>query len=149
MSSGKKLFVSVGIGTVRIAAVVPTAPSTTTICCPAKVEMLTAGPDFTVIFTTVVSVGEVAVRVAPPPDTLAVFDTLGTATTPTLAVNVIVLLAVGAMEPAFVQVTAWPKAEQLQPVPEPTMNVRPAGSVSVTVIVPLVEPVPTFFTVRV
>src|SRR5712692_2629118 len=146
MSSGKKLFVSTGIGTVRIAAVVPTAPSTTTICCPRKVEMLTAGPDFTVIFTTVVSVGEVAVPVAPPPDTLAVFATLDTAATPTLAVHVIRLVAMG---PAFVQVTVWPEAEQVQPVPVPTMKVRPVGRVSVTVIVPLVEAVPTFFTVRV
>jgi len=86
---------------------------------------------------------------APPPDTLAVFDTLDTAATPTLTVNVIVLVAVGAMGPAFVQVTVWPEAEQVQPVPVPTINVRPVGRVSVTVIVPLVEAVPTFFTVRV
>src|SRR6266849_3722153 len=102
------------------------------------------------MFTVVASGVELAPVAAPPPDTLAVFDTLGTATTPTLTVSAIMLVPppplIGVV---LVQVTIWPEAEQVQPVPVPTMNVRPIGRVSVTVIVPQVAGVPLLVTVRV
>ena len=50
---------------------------------------------------------------------------------------------------ASVQVTNWATAAQIQPVPVPLAKVRPAGSVSVTVITPVLAPAPMLFTVKV
>src|SRR5438552_2180023 len=83
------------------------------------------------------------VLVSPVVEKIAVFVTLGTAPAATLTVNVIVLLAVAANGPAFVQVTTCSTAEQLQPVPVPDTNPSPAGNVSLTVIVPVVAVLPT------
>ena len=86
------------------------------------------------------------VATSPGVATAAEFVTLGTAATATLTVRVIgLLLAPAASGPAVVQVTAWPTALQLHPVPVPDTYVRPVGSVSVTVIVPVVGPDPTVF----
>jgi len=46
-----------------------------------------------------------------------------------------------------VQVTVWLAIPQLQPVPVALAGVSPAGTVSVTVAVPLVGPFPTLLTV--
>ena len=86
------------------------------------------------------------VFVSPEVDTLAVLVTLGTAPAATLTVNVIVLLALAANGPAFVQVTTCATAEQLKPPPVPDTNPSPVGNVSLTVIVPVVAVLPTLVT---
>ena len=48
----------------------------------------------------------------------------------------------------LVQVTFWPAAEQVQPLPVPDTNVRPAGKVSVTVNGPLAGCGPLLRTAR-
>jgi hypothetical protein len=48
-----------------------------------------------------------------------------------------------------VQVTIWATMLHDQPVPDQALGVSPAGSVSVTVTVPEVAPVPEFVTVTV
>src|SRR5438046_1519804 len=83
------------------------------------------------------------VFVSPDVATLAVLVTLGTAPAATLTVNVILLVAVAANGPAFVQVTTWSTAEQLQPVPVPDTNPSPARNVSLTVMVTVVESLTT------
>ena len=59
-------------------------------------------------------------------------------------VSIMVLLELAAIGPLLVQVTICPAGEQLQPPPVPETYVNPAGSVSVTVISPVVGPEPTF-----
>src|SRR5438105_428292 len=83
---------------------------------------------------------------SPGVTTLAVLVTLGAAALLTLTVSVIALLALAASGPLLVQVTVWPLAEQLQPVPVPEMKLRPVGKVSVMVIVPVVLALPAFET---
>src|SRR5260370_1211783 len=56
------------------------------------------------------------------------------------------LAAIGVAE--SVQVTACPLAMHDQPVPIPLANVSPAGSVSVTVIVPVIAALPPLVTTR-
>src|SRR5260370_24444438 len=69
----------------------------------------------------------------------------GLAATFTLSVMVEVpFTAIGV--PASVQVTFWPLAMHDQPVPVPLANVSPVGSVSVTVIVPLLTAPPALVT---
>jgi hypothetical protein len=48
----------------------------------------------------------------------------------------------------LVQVTVCATIAQVQPVPDAAVGVSPAGSVSVTVLVPLVAVPPTLVTVR-
>src|SRR5882724_7038636 len=67
----------------------------------------------------------------------------------TLTVSVMAALPLAAIAVVLVQVTACPTAEHENPPPEPLTNVSPAGSVSVTVMVPLEAPLPGFDTVRV
>src|SRR5215470_417588 len=90
-----------------------------------------------------------AALLSPLVETLAVLVTEGTAAAATLTVRVIVLLPFAPMGPAFVQVTTCTAAVQLHPVPTPDTNPNPAGSVSETVIAPVVGPVPLLVTVRV
>ncbi len=82
-------------------------------------------------------------------ETVAVFVTPGIAVIVTPALRVIVLIAPVANEPVLVQVTVWPEAEQFHPEPVADTKLKPDGSVSVTVIIPLVAADPTFLTVRV
>src|SRR5205814_360464 len=70
------------------------------------------------------------------PDTVALLVTEGAAAGPTATVRVMADVAPLARPAAFVQVTAWPTALQLHPVPVPDTKVSPAGSVSVTVRAP-------------
>ena len=84
--------------------------------------------------------GQVA---SPPPLARATLVTLGTAAAATATVRVIGLPdAPAAMTVVLVQVTTWPAAEQVQPVPVPDTKVRPAGNVSTMVMVPEVGAVP-------
>src|SRR6266849_8277740 len=84
---------------------------------------------------------------SPAVSTLALFVTVPADTV--LTVSVMTLTPAGASGPGFVQVTTWPAAPQVQPVPVPETNARPVGSVSVTVIVAVVAAVPPFVTVKV
>ena len=87
---------------------------------------------------------------SPAVETLAALVTLGTAAGATPTVSVIVLMVLlPAMGPGLVQVTTWPLAEQLQPVPVPLTKLSPVGKLSVTVIGPVVAALPTLVTVRV
>ena len=88
---------------------------------------------------------------SPPPATLAVLVTLGTAAAATETVRVM-----AGAEPAAAivfaegrtQVTVWAAAVQLfQPVPVPETNPRPVGSTSVTVTLALVAVPPPLETV--
>ena len=77
---------------------------------------------------------------------LAVFVTLGTAPAATDTVSRITDESAAAIGPALVHVTVAPDAEQLHPAPVPLTKSKPAGSGSVTVIAPVVELDPMFFT---
>ena len=70
---------------------------------------------------------------SPPPATTAVFVTEGTA----LALGVTVSVMLPGIDAVVVQVTTWPTAAHVQLTPVADTNVNPAGSVSVTVIAPL------------
>src|SRR5260370_920233 len=79
--------------------------------------------------------------------TVAEFITVAGALFATLTFSVIVevpLIAMGVA--ASVQVTACPLAMHDQPVPVPLANVSPVGSVSVTVMVPVVATPPPLVT---
>lgn len=65
---------------------------------------------------------------------------------PTLTVIVSCEAALAEIIPAFVHVATWPAPVQLQPAPPPDTKLIPAGSVSVTVVIPVVGP-PAFVTV--
>ena len=73
----------------------------------------------------------------------------GAAAGATLTVSVITLLAAGASAAGLVHVTACATAPHVHPAPLAEIKPRPAGSVSATVITPVVAPVPTLVTVRV
>jgi hypothetical protein len=109
--------------------------------------------DFLIVRTGAVTfVGSVAVAGfgEPPPDALAEFVTLGTAACATLTVRVIgAAFAPALITAAVVQVTTWPAFVHVQPVPVADANVRPAGSVSVTVTVPDVLTLPVLLTASV
>ena len=89
---------------------------------------------------------------SPPPLTLAVLVTPGTAAAATETVSVMA----GALPPAAIvfaasrmQVTVWASAVQgLQPVPVPETKPRPVGRTSVTVTLALVAVPPPFDTAR-
>jgi hypothetical protein len=89
-----------------------------------------------------------AVLTSPPPETVAVLVTELPADCLTVTVIVMTgndpLLATTAV---LVQVTVCPAMEQVQPVPDAVTGVSPAGSVSVTVVVPLVAAPPMLLTV--
>ena len=97
------------------------------------------------------TVGSLAVLfaelVSPGAETVAIFVKLPA--TFTLTIRVMVLLVLGASGPGLVQVTVWPTAEQVQPLPVPETKLKPVGSVSVTVIVPMVLAEPMFVAVTV
>ena len=78
--------------------------------------------------------------------TLAAFVTPGTAAAPTAAVRLNEAFPLAAMEPGKIAVTTWPMELKLHPAPEPETNVIPAGSVSRTVVIPLVAAAPPLFT---
>jgi hypothetical protein len=85
--------------------------------------------------------------VAPPPLAVAVLVTCGTAAGSTFTASVIGLPAApAAMTAVLVQVTIWPDALQVQPVPLAALKVKPVGSVSLTVIVPDVATLPVLLT---
>jgi hypothetical protein len=99
-----------------------------------------AGDDLSVLFASLGSA------------TVAVFVTLGNAPGATETVRVTVLLppAAASAEPEYVHVTACPVAVQDHPPAVlPETNVRPAGKVSVTVMFPVVGPVPALVTLMV
>lgn len=99
-------------------------------------------------FTVVASLALLLdVFVSPDVETVATLVTLGTAPAATLTVSVMLLLVPGVSGPALLQVTVCAAAEQLQPVPAADTNPKPVGSVSMTVIVAVVEPEPIFRTV--
>ena len=90
-----------------------------------------------------------AVLTSPPPETVAV---LVTELAPDCATFTVIemtgndpLLATTAV---LVQVTVCATIPQVQPVPDAAVGVSPAGSVSVTVLVPLVAVPPTLLTVK-
>jgi hypothetical protein len=62
---------------------------------------------------------------------------------------IVLPLAPAAITDDVVQVTVWPAIKQVQPVPVAAVGVRPAGIVSVIVMTPLVEIVPTLLGVSV
>ena len=78
------------------------------------------------------------VTISPGVLACAVFTTLGNAAAPTLTLSVAVLESVPAIAPACVHVTTCAAAEQLQPLPLALAKPMPAGSVSTTVVVPVV-----------
>src|SRR5205823_12912580 len=90
-----------------------------------------------------------AVFTSPPPETVAVLVTAFAADWPTFTVIEIAgndpLLATTAL---LVQVTVCATIAHVQPAPDAAVGVSPAGSVSVTVVVPLVAVPPTLVTVR-
>jgi hypothetical protein len=90
-------------------------------------------------------VGSVAVGVlaAPPPVAVAEFVTVAAAFAATLTLSAIgVPFPPAAMTVVLVHVTIAPASAHVQPVPDAALNVSPAGSVSVTVIVPEVATLP-------
>jgi hypothetical protein len=99
------------------------------------------------VTTVVGSVAVGGVLVSPPPLAVAELVTDAGAFAATLTVSVIgVPAAPAAMTVALVQVTVCPSALQVQPDPLAALNVRPVGSVSVTVMVPEVAMLPVLLT---
>ena len=90
---------------------------------------------------------ELAALVSPPPTTLAVFALAPVVVG--LTVRVIVAVPLLTMAVLLVQLTTCPAAEQVKPPPLPLTKLKPAGSVSATVTVPLVAAVPVLVTTRV
>ena len=88
---------------------------------------------------------ELAELVSPPPMTLAVL--LLAPVVVGLTVRLMVAVPLMAMAALLVQVTVCPLAAQVKPLP--LTKLKPAGSVSVTVITPLVAAVPVLVTTRV
>ena len=90
-----------------------------------------------------------AVFTSPPPETVAMLVTALAADCETFTVIEIAgndpLLATTSV---LVQVTVCATIAHVQPVPEAATGVRPAGSVSVTVVVPLVSVPPMLLTVN-
>src|SRR5690242_17725667 len=86
--------------------------------------------------TTSVAVSLAAFGSGTEPVTVAESVTVGPAAGSTATVRVMVDDAPAIIAVAFVQVTVWPAAAQLQPTPAPETRLRPAGSVSVTVVGP-------------
>jgi hypothetical protein len=92
---------------------------------------------------TVVGSLEDGVFAAPPPDAPAVLVTLAGAFAATFTTSEIGFpVPATAILVVLVHVTTAPAAEQVQPVPVAALNVRPVGSVSLTVIVPDVATLP-------
>jgi hypothetical protein len=94
-------------------------------------------------------VGSVAVdeALAPPPDAAAVFVSEAAAFVATFTISAIGgALAAAAIALALVHVTIWLAAEHVQPVPLAALKVSPAGSVSVTAIVPALGAPPVLLT---
>ena len=86
------------------------------------------------------------VAVSPGVETEAELVTAGAAGAATATVRVIALLvAPAASESELVQVTTCPTAEHDQFVPVPETKDKPAGKVSVTVMVPMVGAAPARF----
>ena len=83
---------------------------------------------------------------SPPPDTVAVFVTLGCAATVGVTGITKLVLAPAARPDAIVQVTVWPAA--VQPAGNVPM-VRPVGIVSVIVVTAFVAEVPVLLTCNV
>ena len=78
--------------------------------------------------------------------TRTVLVTLGSAAASTLTVSAMLALPAAAIGPALVHVTTCPVAAHAKPPPVPLAKVSPVGSVSVTVIAPVVADDPTLFT---
>src|SRR5438552_1874114 len=107
--------------------------------------MVRSGTPAVLIVVGLVAVS-LAVLVSPPPDTVAELVCGDVAFAATFTVRVIA----GYGDPAAnasLRVQESVAKTQLQPVPAIPLAVRPAGSVSATVTVPLVAPVPEFVTV--
>jgi len=119
---------------------VPIAPVTNEPVCDLAIESV--GLPARVVGS--VPVGEL---MAPPPLTVTEFVTEPGAPT-ALTVNVIGSPAApAAMAVVLVHVAVGPAPLHVQPVPVAALNVRPAGSVSVTVMVPVVGEVPVLLAV--
>src|SRR5213593_3574602 len=78
--------------------------------------------------------------------TVAVLVTLGTAAGPTFTDRSNLRLSPTAIGPLWLAVTVPPAEAKLQPAPEPETKLRPVGSGSVTVMIPVVGVVPTLVT---
>src|ERR1700722_13947293 len=83
---------------------------------------------------------------SPGVTTYAVLVTAGCAAVPSSTVSVAALVAPGAIGPALAQLTTWATAVHDQPVPAPLVYDTPAGSVSVSVMAPVLAPEPTLLT---
>src|SRR5579871_337291 len=95
-----------------------------------------------------IAVTSIAAFVVPPTETVAVFATDGAALAATLTVTVMG----EKLEPAAsasVRVHTSVPSTHVQPEPEIAVAVRPGGSVSLTVTMPLVAAVPTLLTISV
>jgi hypothetical protein len=78
---------------------------------------------------------------------VAVFEMLAPALSATAVVNVTLPAApAAAIGPGLVQVTSGATLAHVQFVPVPEINVSPVGSVSVTVMVPVVAALPVLLT---
>ena len=81
--------------------------------------------------------------------TVAALTTPGTAAESTFTVIVKLVLSAAEIESEWVAVTICPDGAKLQPAPFALANVMPAGSVSVTVVAPVVAAEPRFETTSV
>jgi hypothetical protein len=92
-------------------------------------------------FTVIVSVEElVPAMTSPEFATVAVLLTLPVTVEATATTSEMEVELFGVIEVEFVQVTVWPLAEHVQPVPVPETKVMPVGKTSVTVVTPVVAP---------
>jgi len=91
----------------------------------------------------------VDVEPAPPPDAVALFNTVAAGPTTFTTSEIVGDVAPLAIGVVVVHVTTWPEALHVQPVPVAEANVKPVGSVSVSVRVPVVGDVPLLVTLSV
>src|SRR6266851_3271708 len=96
--------------------------------------MLTSAVGFTVVGSLEVLLARLGSGAVPL--TVAVLVTDGAAAAPTPTVRVMVELPPEARPAALVQLTIWPLALHVHPLPVPETKLRPAGRVSPTVSVP-------------
>src|SRR5262245_4884642 len=114
--------------------------------CDLTTERSGAGAGATLVRSLAQSL---AGSVSPAVDTQAEFVTEGMAAAPTATSSVKLELLPFAMGANRIAVTTWPALLNVQPEPVAETNVSPVGSVSVTVITPLVGAVPTLLAVSV
>jgi len=144
------------VGSVSVTVIVPdvaTLPLLLTTIVYVPVAPVTSEPvcDFAIaragLPASVVGSVAVGVLMAPPPLTVTELVTEPGAPT-ALTVKVIgAPFAPAAMAVVLVHVAVWPAPLHVQPVPVAALKVNPVGSVSVTVMVPVVGDVPALLSV--